>query len=35
MQDGYQSGTEWLGELPTKERRVTEEEGSQVIQCQI
>jgi hypothetical protein len=35
MQGGYESGTEGLGELRREEWLVIEEDGSQVIQCQI
>ena len=35
MQGGYQSGTEGLGELRGEEWLVIEEDGSQVIQCQM
>jgi hypothetical protein len=35
MQGGYESGTERLRELPREEWLVIEENGSQVIQCQI
>ena len=35
MQNGHESGTGGLGELRREEWLVIEEDGSQVIQCQI
>jgi len=33
MQEGYESGTEGLGELRREELLVIQENGSQVVQC--